>query len=735
MAKSIKNSIYTRFFTPPEKELEQNASLGKATLEEFQKELTFISIDLMKVRSSFALNFDPKEAIKSCDFKNLHKPACLLTKAQEQAFQKQANKIQASLASELANILSSQPDLNSGLLKRTSNECEIKDSDAIFARMRFTESLINPDLIIKLKKLNIPNGTSLAKHLKEKKTTVEFESTINDISHHPLLKVLFNDTEKLNVFLNEFHLNNNELSETNNEIIEKLYEKKYANEFGDDIKNRCKKAFTRTNLYLDQIYCKKEPTYIADDYLAMEAINGSQFKSMTKKQAEESLKSFCFQFNNSKKSATSFNSIRQDICGSNDKNLIKFPLKEFRDEAYNSFFWNSQNNMCISEKEGKCVETSKDQGCKMLHYLNQSKTSKQYQELAKASGDNINLILRSLIGNGIPQKDGKPDSVAISLLKSEGIFPDGKNSSRPQQKEAATFHNNEKYSNAVKDEPIQRPSNEFIPDKKQSRSDSNPYTNTEAIDDKNNGSVKDQDSLKKKIGPGRKFSNLTDTEMKNVMNRFGKSNKKIGNEISKMNNEIIDKLKDPRTSGEGSPNSKSGTNSSITQINQINQIAPHSNNGPQATLDPKKIDKDASYNAAKMQAQQNRTPTNDAINTPTFSLSKTISGLNKIEIKVQDESILDKKAPELEKKIQEYLDKSGQSLQGAKTGEAFFVKLGKFEIKVAINDYGVYVATCKDNTLHPEYLAFLSKYFTGIKSRVNSRESMENIINESKKKI
>jgi hypothetical protein len=174
------------------------------------------------------------------------------------------------------------------------------------------------------------------------------------------------------------------------------------------------------------------------------------------------------------------------------------------------------------------------------------------------------------------------------------------------------------------------------------------------------------------------------------------------------------------------------TTSITAPTNPLAQNTSGSKSGNYAKIDPTVVKKDGSYNKALEQANTNdRSPVSNPVEETKFALTKNESGLNEIEIKVADESILEKKTPELEKKIQEYLEKSGQSLTGAKKGEAFIVKLGKYKIKVAINDYGAYVATCaKGDSIHPEYLAFLSRYFTGIKERVSSRLSMEKIINE-----
>lgn len=78
--------------------------------------------------------------------------------------------------------------------------------------------------------------------------------------------------------------------------------------------------------------------------------------------------------------------------------------------------------------------------------------------------------------------------------------------------------------------------------------------------------------------------------------------------------------------------------------------------------DSKVVRKDASLNDAKLSALQKRGLAIDSLKDTRIALSKTESVLNKIEIKVPNESILDKKTSDLGAKTQDYLDKSASSL-------------------------------------------------------------------------
>ena len=725
-----KNLVVEKIMTSPEgkreRDLEHRALLGKATLDEFQKELSFISLDLMSIRSSFALDFDPKDSIKSCDFqKNLKKPSCL-SKEQEAAFNQQATEIKRSLATELANILSPTPDMKSGLLARTPNDCSFKDSDSLSARMRFSEFSMTPEFIGKLKDLNIPSSSSMEQFLKENKVPEELARSIKDLTLHPLMKNLFSDTNKLNQFLGEFSFNSktHTLKETNDEIIEKLYGKKYAKDFGESIKNRCKDVFEKTNKYLDQIYCQASPSYVASDAVSMEAVNGHKFKAGSQKEVEKSLKQLCSHLNNSGPDALNFKVIRADICTSGPETLINNPLKEFKTEAYKSYFWNSQDAMCAAKKQGECTEASIDPGCKMLNYLNLAKSSPEYQRMAQTSGENINLILRSMVGNGVPYKGGKVDEEALVLLKQEGILEGGPKPTGPRQANAESFHKAVKNSEGeakVAAPEVSAPKS-FPETSEQERQD----------DTANSEDMNAKGATRSRVSKA-KSSALSKQEMDDVFNRLGKASKK---ELKGKGNNS-DENTDEEDAPESNPkNNNVSLNTGIKKAEADNTFVKTTspkfptNSEHKATIDPKVVRKDASYNEAKIQAQV-RAPAGANLENTTMTMSKK-SGQDEIVIKVPDESVLLKNTPELEAKIREYLDKSGENLSGAKAGAPFTVRLGKYDIEITLDYRGHYVARCTNKALypdlHPEYLALLSKYFTGIKNRVSGLDSIGKII-------
>jgi hypothetical protein len=719
---------------------------AQATMNELQKELTFISVDLVKMRSSFVMNFESDSAVKSCNFNNLLIPKCLQGK-EIVSFKGEVRKIQNTMATELASLLSEKPIGDEGFFKRTSsNSCGIKDNEILFAKMRYNESLLTPDVINALKELNLKKDLTLKDSIDEKSNiSVALSKSTEKLSAHPILKALFNEPIKLKRFLAQI-----EPADDNKKIIEKLYKSETANEMGNKISDRCKEAFQSTARILEKVYCEKKSPYVATNAASMELLNGKEFKVLSDHEAEESIQRHCARLNSDSQiegsSLTKFDEVFQ-INSKNDNALAILPVENFKVKAYESLVGNQAIATCNAiQDKSLCKKEPAREECQMANFLEQSHKDKHYKELANSSNANINAILRSLLDQGLPQKDGKVDQAAVTLLQTAGILPGGNpQSQNPAPRDAGSFFktvSNE--TNGTTPSPIpqsqtkttQAPTPQFSP-----TSNATAAVKESEKDDSSDSSKTTVPSTSEDTKQAtNKFSNLSDSEQQDLLDRLKPKAKNKGAKTQGMNS--------ASNQSEDSSFTKGPTNgfNSNTSINQDDSIANNSaqapsvqnkfpsSSGTQAKLDSKVVRKDASINEAKLSALQNRGPASDPVKDTTIALSKTESGLNKIEIKVPDESILDKKTPDLEAKIQDYLDKSASSLTGAKKGEAFIVKLGKYDIKVAINDYGVYVASCKDASLHPEYLAFLSRYFTGYKERVSTRLSMENIISKEQKK-
>lgn len=731
---SCKSEVNINLLKSNDGKAEKASAYGKATLDEFQKEITSISLDLMKARSSFKLDFDPSAAIKSCKFDNLKKPTCKLTEQQTKLFEDQKKSIQNATATELANILSGS-EKPEGLLTRSvrDNQCSISDKEALYSHTRFIEESMTAELMSALKNLKIPSNKNVASFVADKKLSSKFIKEIDVLQQHPIFQALLKDSHKLNNFLSSINQD-----DSNQRIIEKLYDSKYASQYGDMIKERCEKSFKKTSDILQTIYCEKSPSYIADDIKSMEVVSGSTFESMSDEKAELQLQTFCAHLSLADKKALSFNEIGKVINAGNNQATVNAPLADFKVNTYNFVFNETKINICKAiNRTPPCAKDSSEYSCKLLKYSDLMKTSKIHKDLANSSNDNINLILRSIVGDGLPQKDGKVDASAVTLLKDEGILPGGDVSTRTSQPTVAAFNKtvNSQQSQpqiqAAKPTPLAAPA-KAEPEAQASYSQSTAGNYQD--DEESSSASPSHESVKTKSNskPNSKFSNLSDDEQKRIMDMMKRSKKAGGKTPSTAATEEHEAESSAfPTSG----NSMAGLASQVadsgqTIANTASKAAPAgSAAGKKATLDPTK--KSSSFNDAIVEANANRQPASSGGSSGAqVSLSKTAANENEIKIKVADAELT--QVNEFKEKLKVLLNAHSQEISVAGAGEKFVVKLNNFEINVVYNkELGSYEALCKDSSIPRDYLKTISNYFNvTLKGSSGKREALVNTLKQ-----
>lgn len=735
LCKSCKSEVINNHLTNPEGAKEKKVVYGNATLNEFQKELTLISLDLMKMRSSFKLNLDAKKITSSCSFnkENLRRPSCL--KGDDLiGFNKKAQEIQDRVATEISNILSEKPEASGGLLMRKEREgqCNFSERDILFSKSRFNETLMTPELITELKKQNLNGKISLASLEKDPIWEKKFYS----LKSHPLLNVLLNDPVKLSNFVNEIG------SEDNNaQIIEKLYKSKHTQSFGDAIKHRCEQSFKTTSEYLEKIYCNPSSDFVAEDIMTMESVVGSKFISMDEKDAEKNLQTVCSHVNTKKSNSLSFEQIQKSINGKNNQNLAKLPITQFRGEAFDQVFNQDKISMCKALGQSPpCAKDDKSVACLQLHFLKQAKESQEYKTLANSSNEDINQILHSLIGEGLPQKDGKPDAEAIALLKSEGILPGGDNTSRPPQQTAADFH--KAVSSAAFPQPQQaaKPAKIAAPSKTEEPQPS--YAQSAArgsdSDDEQDSTASRSDSPTKHKSPKKqnsKFSNLSDDEQQRIMDMMKRSKKAGGKTPTAASSDEQDSSDDAiDTAGTAMANIAAQAAASGASVANVGQktVSAGATAGKKAVLDPTK--KSSSLNDAMVDANTNRQLASSgsglSSSNAQVSISKSGANENEIKIKVADAELT--QVNEFKEKLKVLLNAHSQEISVAGAGEKFVVKLNNFEINVVFNkQLGTYEALCKDSSIPKDYLKTISTYFNvTLKGSTGKREALVNTLKQ-----
>lgn len=713
---------------------ENKKQFTKATLNELRKNLSNTMIDLMALRSTFNLNFKPENAAASCNINQLSNRTCKKNgKTLEEIVKASTNgedsfqNIQRQLSYEVANTLTPPPYKGDGLLSRTTTQC-MTDNELLHAKTKYLESLITPDFVEALKNSNMDFEKGKLSDSNISKSNLEI---LKKISEHPMVKSMLNDGKQMNAFIKSFKKDSSQEN-----IIENLFTKTNSEVLSKDLSNRCNTTFKT----LEKTLCStefEEGNVQFNNLDAMRMNVGSTL--MEKENKEENLYTFCMGIKTKTKNPLVFSTVNASLSKDLPGNISKLDYKSVSKEHYDTVFDSPKVDVCALLDSNECdMKPIKSMNCSIASFIKAARIPDSPQSKLLASHDpNIDKILGSLIGTA-PSVDDKTKI----FLTEQGILPraDG----TIVQAKDNDIRNPKTYSSSVRSfESGNGKSPEQIkqiqPNKAAKTNGGNEWQGSD-IGEENNEDHPSNNAAPKKSKKLAKDNSEDGPEDNN--NTFKENFKKRLNSLKNRTSG-----KNPTQETTHSPSANTGTNTAGLGGGSMIQDgafvgetlgAPSTPEFSQtksgySTLDKTTAKKD-SKNDALLNA--NRKPAeDDKVKNSTITLSKTSAGLNQIEIKVPDESILHENTQELEKKIEDYLDASAQSLQGAKTGEAFFVKLGSYEIKVAINDHGVYVAKCTKecSNLSTEYLRFLSKYFTQIK-KGNLRERLKNTINKIIKK-
>lgn len=691
-----------------------------AVVGEFKKELTYISQDLLKIaETSFKL-----DSTLSCNLNQLL-PKSICENGKEPVG-KIIDSLQEALGNELADTFKPNKTPLDGLVKRNPLACnkmdkyEVSDQGILAARTKYLESLLTPEFILELN-----NGFQKDDNFRIDQLTI--------LNTHPVFKEIGSNPEELKKFVSSALK-----AKDNNEIIKLMNKTAKAENFSKKFALRCQSAIEKVSTAFKTIYCE-DTVLFSEDKFGIEKVNNYKNVPLEKNH----FKLFCLDLNKSEseKDQKSFNF--SQFANELTKNIPD----DKKDESWSTFHNDTHRALYHADKDAICnlmppSEPGCDdaiikdtQHCQMLKFLKDADKPDEANMATKESRESVNSIFRSMLSGA------KFDPGTQKTLQEAGILPGGE----PEESKSAGYFYDKSSGQKVSSSTMPAFSNDKnstkVPFPTVGKKDSENVTNPGNFTNVASNTIPSNNSISDEAGSSNsKFNTKFDDNQQSLVDRLMRSKK--GNKVTSkdekvIKNEVVEKKsklgqkkdKDDDFFENGSfTTDQSGGMNEETSMARLPSVKSGVQAGKHAVIDPKKVDKNASLNEAKIQAQTRSPASTDVVKNTTISLSKTEKGLNKIEIKVPDESILATKTPELEVKIQEYLDKSGPSLQGAQKGEAFIVKLGKYDIKVAINDHGVYEASCADKTIHPEYLAFLTKYFRGIKDRVNSRESMDKII-------
>lgn len=448
---------------------EYKSQLSVSIISEVQKNLSFITLDLLRLRNTVALDTDTNTASTSCDIdKKLLKPSCLASDpVLSKEFDADVKRLKDSLATELSTFVLGTKSSAAGLFTKPKIEqCGYTDSSVVFAQTRYSESLLTPELIKVIDSFKIPDGQTLEKYLANNYQVKQKHPELNHLhlfSMHPLLRSIYSDKASLDAFLKETRN-----KKDSDEIRKSIYSKSSLNSFDINLATRCSNLFKDASSFLDQIYCKESPRYIPTEQDSMQIIMGKKFSKLTptsndKNPAQSNLRNFCSMINNSvdlkhkdyqdkyvdyplKDGAKPFSDIRDALNGKNDTASSKFPLEDFKEDLYRLQIGSTKDLMCNEAKE--CNKNSTDVACKLVELLNLSNKDETLMAMKESSNRSINSIIQALAGTGQPQLNGKSDTIALNNLREKGLLKSASGTeSISKDKNPVSF---EKYSRALK---------------------------------------------------------------------------------------------------------------------------------------------------------------------------------------------------------------------------------------------------------------------------------------------
>lgn len=727
--KTCNNHLLKMSLKAPEEIAKTQNLYADATMGELQKELAQITVDLMKMRSSFNTGIDSAQALKSCNFKNVEIPTCLRGKEKTQAFKEfesKKNAMKNIMATELANMLTKTPNMEEGLFKRTSvNSCHLKDNDIFFAKMRDEESLLTPEFIQQLKKINIKKDKSIFNSIEVALDSgvikhENFRSTYSYLSQHPLFHAMLNSQEHFQSFLES--LSN---AETNETLIEKLYASDAAKNFGKSIADRCSESMIKTTAIMEKVYCETQKPFIADDSQTMGLLNQESFHSMRDEQLESNLQRHCALLNNQtendKSEYTSFKEVLK-INENNDPALFTLPLKQFKTDAYSKTIANTGEQICRAKIDKSiCINNRDVQACRMLQYLEQTNKKTPYQDLAQSHDLKINEILRGFIGDGLPQTNGKVDQVAVKLLQVEGILPGEKTKQENSSvRDVGSFHKMVADTNNTRSNPVSVPPRFASPTSETPVSEINELPTQSA-------SISPSNRMASVPNHGNStFSHLSESEQKKVLS-YLKDHKNLKMNSPKGFDDIQKFDSNVRFADAATPtNSESGP---------VHNLMGNFSNVPTSSsaLGQTKLERaNTNSEANKKEITENNMkagPSNESrSDSPSLNISKTQEGLNEIKISVSEDEL--KKTFQFKGKLKELLATRRKDLSLIEQKDKIIIKLNEHEIVVKYNKIlNQYEVSSKDQSIPQDYISTISHYFNyTMKEGPGKRETLINIL-------
>ena len=386
-------------------------------IQEYKKVLTNNLVEIAKLRSIQTTGNGFDNSIRECkfkesaDFKNCSSEVKTL-------LDNELPKLQSSLASELAQIISSKKleNRNSGLMDReqAAKYCFIPEKDILHYSNLTLEESFGDRFFQEISKTNssFNNLDELFDSLKEKGVP-DIDAIKHRIKSHPLLALHSNNA---NDFVKFFR----SLTPQDVQGLKKdLYSNENGKKLDQKISQSCKAAFESLSKGLCSASFNNDDfafnPFSKIEYLEPSLVTDEQELASTDELFNLNAKALGLCASASKEGVLDGNHVLEDISNLAGEEYKTFPFNVYKSQKYNRDISMTNELLCdIESGKTKCVEDSFE--CKIFKKL---KSPEAFEgKLANSANSEINTLLRTFIGN---PKEISPE-VRVTLVNA-GILP------------------------------------------------------------------------------------------------------------------------------------------------------------------------------------------------------------------------------------------------------------------------------------------------------------------------
>jgi len=643
-------------------------------MNEVQKGMTEVMMDLMKVRSGFALQGSADSAIKSCNLDLIQVPECF-----KSTIKPKISDLKKGMALEIKNILSGEMVKESILMTRTSestaNTCEAKESNILMAKTLEQLSYLSDERFENLKNLSSDYSKLEIKRLKT----------------NPLLKVILESESLRKEF---FSLNADDRKSF-------AFGPKVGDAFFEQTKNNCDHIIKRSSEAFSQISCDQDVKFKNQTVTSYEKNKDFNFSDpkLTPDVALSNIQALCKEVLTSPENAKDLTELLNSVLPENSENKTK-SLTRFKLDIHSS---NLATNQSLISKARVNNETN-TVGAELLKFCESLTTDDSFKDLAKGSNDNINKILYSLI------HDAPMDPETKVILVQEGILPDPKNEIKPTPATSVA-----KFDERVKNSPAKK-----INHVSQSSS-ANKNVNSESYNNMNSQNSNYATSQRSNQANGDDIASVdeqTDAEVKNLI---PKSNK-----LSQAQKDLLKDFKSRSASASSiakTPSAKTPVPSALSLgagASDVSSREAAESHVPASDLGFAPNTARLSPEAAKMserdKAIESALASRGIASTSgsaAVTVSSTKDGENLVEINVPENELLIVES--FKNDLKNLLQIRDGEFALIQTGENILVKINEFEVKVVFDkNSGQYVAKCDDDKFPDAYEEVIKNYFNKI---------------------